>query len=55
MLKVHERVIAPDLLLNFLAGYDLAGMAGEHGQKSKRLGRQFDEGSILAQLFRIEI
>ena len=39
VLKVNEGVIAPDLLLDFLPGHDLAGVAGQQGQQSERLRR----------------
>lgn len=53
--KVDVGVVTPKLFLDFLAGYDLAGLAGEQGKKAKRLRRQFDESAVFAQLLGSEI
>jgi len=42
LLEVDVSFFPPELLLDFLAGHDLPGTAGQQGEQTKGLGRQLD-------------
>ena len=50
MLEIHKGVGGPELLVQFLARDDLAGMREQHRQDLKGLFLDFDLQAVLAQL-----
>jgi hypothetical protein len=55
LLKIYKRLASPQLLLNLLAGHQLARAAGEQGEELERLRGQMDEPSRFAQLTGLEV
>ncbi len=55
VIEVDVGLIAPDLLLNFLAGDELAGLAGKKCQNPEWLRGQLEGRAIFAQFFAVEI
>ena len=54
-LKVDVGFVSPEFLLDFVAGHDLTGAAGEQNQEPERLWRQLDDDLGLTQFFGVEI
>jgi len=55
LLEVNESVVSPELLLNFVACHQLAGVGGEQRQEFERLGRKFQQRAVFTQFFQVEI
>ncbi len=55
LFKVDESIASPKLLLNLIAGNDLAGPARQHHQQLERLRREFEYRAIFAQLLQVEV
>jgi len=49
VIEIHESVRGPELLLKFLASYDLAGTFQQHGQELEGLLLQPDAQAMFAQ------
>jgi len=46
LLEVNESVVSPELLLNFVARHQLAGVAGEQCEEFEGLGRKFQQCAV---------
>jgi hypothetical protein len=55
LLEIYKRLPSPQLLLNLLAGDQLARAAGEQGEELERLRGQMDEPSRFAHFTRLEV
>ena len=55
MFEVNKGFPNPELLLNFVTRYHLAGTTGEQDQKLERLRRQLDRYGGFEQTFGIDI
>src|SRR5258705_6480 len=53
--EVHERVLAPQLLADLLAGDDVARTAGQQEQDLERLGREVDGKAFAPDLSRSRV
>ena len=55
IVEIHESLRGPQLLLQFLAGNDLAGIFQEHLENLKGLTLQFGTNAVFSQFTRAEI